>query len=252
MAFAVFDFVESLARCWRNQASRSSTSGRDRWLRNDAALLGRDAVDLALDREQLVDPLHRLDGDRRLLQLRQFEEASAGVRPASGLGDRTRLASGLVQPAEAGEGVGLHDPGEAFKEALGMRAAAIGRVEEDRRRRTGSVEVRAAERPITRVHSRPSFVLPFRQHRHRRVVGMNAGGGADVRLDRRGQRCSEAATAPTQPASVGYVESMPSRAKQALCGSAAGASRICRTPPRPAGWVRRGRGQSDGTAPALR
>ena len=44
-----------------------------------AALARRAAVDLAFDREQRIDPLYRRDGDRPLLQLGEFEEASAGV-----------------------------------------------------------------------------------------------------------------------------------------------------------------------------
>jgi hypothetical protein len=45
-----------------------------------AALLRRQAIDLALDRKQHVDLLDRFDRDRRLLQPRQLEELAPRMR----------------------------------------------------------------------------------------------------------------------------------------------------------------------------
>src|SRR5229473_1322973 len=75
------------------------------------ALVRRRAIDLALDREQRIDALDRLDRDRR-----------------------------LVDPVEPGIGVRLHQAGIARQMLFGMLAAAVGRVEEDRRRRIEAAE----------------------------------------------------------------------------------------------------------------
>ena len=106
-------------------------------------LLRRQAVDLALDGEQGIDALDRLDRDRRLVDPRQIEELAPRMRPAGRLDDRPRLAVGLVEPVEPGIGVRLHQSGVAGQMLLGMLAAAIARVEEHRRRRIGP-----GERPV--------------------------------------------------------------------------------------------------------
>ena len=62
------------------------------------ALLRRQAVDLALDGEQRVDALDRLDGDRRLVEPREIEELAPRMRPARRLDDR-RLACGARRRA---------------------------------------------------------------------------------------------------------------------------------------------------------
>src|SRR5690606_13045427 len=54
------------------------------------APLGSDAVDLALEREQCVDALHRLDRDRRLLDRGELVELAPRMRPARRLDDRAR------------------------------------------------------------------------------------------------------------------------------------------------------------------
>ena len=100
------------------------------------ALVGRQTVDLALDRKQGVDLRDRLDRDRCLLQPCNLEELAPCMRPAADLGDRTRLARRLIEPVEAGIGIGLHRFGTGRKMSLRMRAGAVGRVEEhDSRRR---------------------------------------------------------------------------------------------------------------------
>ena len=68
---------------------------------------------------------------------------------------------------------------------LGMLAAAIGRVEEHRRRRIG-----AAKRPVVaHIGPQPAGAgLALGQHRHGGVVGMDALGCEDMRPDRLDQR----------------------------------------------------------------
>ena len=87
MALPVSLFLETLARCSRNQLSSSMMSGRLRSLRTRHALLRRQAVDLALDGEQRIDALDRLDGDRRLVDPRQIEELAPRMGPAGSLDD---------------------------------------------------------------------------------------------------------------------------------------------------------------------
>jgi hypothetical protein len=57
------------------------------------ALLRRRAVDLALDGEQDIDALDRLDCGRHLVDPRQIEELASPVRPAGSLHDRCWLAA---------------------------------------------------------------------------------------------------------------------------------------------------------------
>ena len=113
------------------------------FLADVAPLLGRQPVDVALDGEQRIDAGDRLDGDRRLVEPRQVEELAPRMGPARRLDDRPGLAASLVQPVVAGIGVGLHQPVPGRQVRLGMLAAAVGRVEVGRRRRSG-----AGERPV--------------------------------------------------------------------------------------------------------
>lgn len=73
------------------------------------ALLGRQAVDVALGGEDLIDPSHRLDRQWRFPQLSQFEELAPPVRPAARLGHRPRSARDLVKATESPIGVGLEN-----------------------------------------------------------------------------------------------------------------------------------------------
>ena len=121
-------------------------------------LLGCRAVDLGLDRKDLVNAAHRLDGARRLVQIGQLEEFASAVRPAGCLGDRPRTALGLAQFAKPGIGVGLQDPGPAGEMPARMLTAAVARVAEQRRRR-----VRAGKRSVIANIDppRPVTVLPL-------------------------------------------------------------------------------------------
>jgi hypothetical protein len=85
----------------------------DPFLTDGVSLLGRGAVDLALDREDLVDAPHRLDCQRHLPQIGQHEEFAPAMSPACRLGDRLWTSFRLVQFAEPGVGVRLQDTGPA-------------------------------------------------------------------------------------------------------------------------------------------
>jgi hypothetical protein len=98
------------------------------------ALVGGQAIDLALDDEQSIDALDRLDGDRCLVEPRKIEEVTPRMRPASGLDNRRWLAARVIEPVEPGIGVRLHQSRIASQMLFRMFGAAIGRVEEDDRR----------------------------------------------------------------------------------------------------------------------
>src|SRR5262249_24728286 len=55
-------------------------------------------------------------------------------------GDRPRLSVGLVEPIEAGIGIGLQNPGVVAQMALRMLGSAIARIEEHRGWRSGTCE----------------------------------------------------------------------------------------------------------------
>ena len=148
-------------------------------------LLGCRAVDLGLDRKDLVNAAHRLDGARRLVQIGQLEEFASAVRPAGCLGDRPRTALGLAQFAKPGIGVGLQDPGPAGEMPARMLTAAVARVAEQRRRR-----VRAGKRPvIANIDPHPAGDgLALGEHRNRGVVTMQTRSGEHVAADQLDQR----------------------------------------------------------------
>ena len=97
-----------------------------------------------------------------------------------GLGDRPRLAAGLVEPVEPGIGIGLQDPGIVVQMPLGMLAGAVARVEEHRRRRSG-----AGERlVVAHIDPQAAFArLVLGQYRHRRVVAVHAIAGKHMGAD---------------------------------------------------------------------
>src|ERR1700686_1221741 len=114
---------------------------------------------------------HRLMLPRRAAT--QHKNGLQIMRPARGLDDRPWSARSLVEPVEPGIGVRLHQPGITRQMLLGMLAAAVGRVEEGRRRR-----VTTAERLIVADVSPQSAgaALALGLHLHGRLVGMNALG----------------------------------------------------------------------------
>ena len=107
IALVVSLFLESLARCSRNHVSSSTIRGATTLLAHTQTRLRSKTVDLALDGEQDIDALDCLGRDRRLAEPREIKELAPPVS-ARGFDDRTRFAVGLVEPGEAGIGVGLH------------------------------------------------------------------------------------------------------------------------------------------------
>ena len=110
---------------------------------------GREAVNRALDREELVDAADRRDRKWRLAQIGQLEELASAMAPARRLGDRPGFAPAVIQIAEPGIGIGLQDAGIAGEMPGGMLAGAIARAEEHRGRRVGP-----GKRPVV-AHIRP-------------------------------------------------------------------------------------------------
>ena len=160
------------------------------------ALLGGLAVDPALDVEQQVDPLHRLQRhgrDRRRVlaaslaghDVGELEELPPGMRPTRCLGDRPRRSSGRIEAVVAGVGVSLEDPGEAPQMLDRVIAGPVPRVAEQRRRR-----VRTAERRVVADidPGPPGGGLALGQHRHRRVVTVQALRRQHMRRDQIVQR----------------------------------------------------------------
>ncbi len=66
------------------------------------ALLRSKTVDLTFDSEQDIDALDRFGGDQRLAEPPEIDELAPAMCPARSFDDRTWLAIGLVEPAEAG------------------------------------------------------------------------------------------------------------------------------------------------------
>jgi hypothetical protein len=98
---------------------------------------GRLAIDRALDGEDLVDALNRLDRQRRLAQIGLLEEVAAAVAPARRLSDRAGFAFAIVEFAKPGISIGLQNPGIAGEMSGGMLAAAVARIKEHGSRRVG-------------------------------------------------------------------------------------------------------------------
>jgi hypothetical protein len=151
------------------------------FLAHTQPLLRTKTVDLTLDGEQEVDALDRLGCDRCLGEPCQIKELAPAVRPARGLDDRATFAIGLVKPAEARIGVGLHQPGIARQMLLRMFTTTIRRVEEHGRRRIWASK-RAVVAHIGPEPAGPGLALG--QDRHRGVVGVDAFGRKDMASDR--------------------------------------------------------------------
>jgi hypothetical protein len=90
-----------------------------------------------------------------------------------------------VAGPRTGASIGLEDPGIAGEMPVGVLAVAVARVEEQRGRRVG-----AGERPIVPDISPYSAndTLVFGQHRHGRVVAVQAFGGEPVPADQLDER----------------------------------------------------------------
>ena len=135
--------------------------------------------------KSIVDTTYSLAGDRRLLLFRQVEKLPPAMAPAGRFKDRSRLPLSVVELVVSIEGIGLHEAHIAGKMALRMFAGTIARVMERGRRRGF-----AAKRPIiANIGPDPAGdSLQFREHGHRRVVGVDAFRAQDVGPDRLNNR----------------------------------------------------------------
>ena len=110
----------------------------------------RAAADIGLDGVELGDPAQDLGGDLRAAALMDLAQSPAAMAPAiSQPQRRTAPAVRSGQPVVAGIAVDLEDAVEAVEEALGIFAAAPGRVEVDHAGRIGAA-------PAAVVPGRPS------------------------------------------------------------------------------------------------
>ena len=172
---------------------------RAQFLANGLALIDALAVDGPLDLKQGVDPAHDLHGDRgdddlllagRLasrvfLQIGHGEERAPRMHPAGGFLDGAGLALRLIELGVTAKGVGLQDAAVSGQMRLRVRAAAIARVVEHRRRRIG-----AAERLVV-AHIGPTSgdgAFTRGQDWHGGVVAVQTLGGHDVGFDAPQQR----------------------------------------------------------------
>ena len=170
--------------------------------------------------EDGVDPLHGFEAIGETitgLLLRALAAISARtknfLRPCAqqaASDDRRRFAPRLVQPVEAGIGIGLQGSRRNGQVPLGMFARPVAREEVHRRRRIGAAE----RRIVTDISPQPapSRSCPWREG-NRRVVAMDALAGEDMGADQsRQRRQNGGAGSPTSSARVDSDRSMPSRA----------------------------------------
>jgi hypothetical protein len=115
---------------------QSNHKRRALFLADAQTLLARKAVNGALDVEQRIDALDRLQRDRRdrrgILSapciggdVGQLEELTPGMGPAQCRRDRSLGTRWVVKRVVAAVGIGLQDAGEALQMALGMLLSSI-------------------------------------------------------------------------------------------------------------------------------
>src|SRR5690606_21032672 len=149
-------------------------------------------IDDALDVEDRVDPLHRLERDRRddgwgapsplelVRGIGKLEQLAPAMCPTERAGERGWRSARPEQLVIAGIGIGLEDPAIARQVVDGMLAAPISRILEQRRRRSAPAE-RAV---VADIGPQPSGIgLPLGENRHRGVVAMETLGGEHMRFD---------------------------------------------------------------------
>lgn len=157
-------------------------------------MVGRQAFDPLFDAVELADPVERLLGDWRSNRGVHIKELAPDVCPTARFDDG---AAG-EQLVESGIAVGVDRPLEVLQVGPRVLTLAVGRVEEQRCRRS-----LATERPlITNVNPQPpglGLAGAGCQNRHGRVVDMQrvrrhdlGGQGIDQRLEC-GRRCTDPA-----------------------------------------------------------
>ena len=177
-----------------------------------------------------------------------IEEFAPDMRPAGGLGDPV-AGEQLVEPGIA---VGMDDAAEVLQVGPRVLALAVGRVEEQRRRRP-----RAGEGPLVAdIGPQPpglGLAGARRQHRHRRVVDMQGVGGHHIGGERVDQRLAAPPPSP-RPSRTGSRSpgSRPRGRRSRPGGRAADGRRTWTRRYAPAAPRRRGRGRSRDRAPAPR
>jgi len=168
---------------------------------NGEALIGGKTIDVMFDGEERIDARHRFQRQRRhgrQLAARlggdigEHEELASGMRPAGRLDDRHRSAAGFVETVEPGIGIGLQNPAIAGEVTFRVIAGAVAGIEKHSRRR-----IAAAEGPVVaHINPGPSgHRLALGQHRHRRVIAMNAAAGKDMGANKVVERAQHYGTA---------------------------------------------------------
>jgi hypothetical protein len=84
------------------------------------------AVDLAFDVEDRIDPAHRFDRQRRLRDICQYEQFASSMCPTGGFGNRARLARRMIKIIEAGICVSLKNPHVILQMQAWMLPTSIG------------------------------------------------------------------------------------------------------------------------------
>jgi hypothetical protein len=142
------------------------------------ARLGRLAADLRLDGEQRRHALDGLARDRAGVRHHLVVEVAPGMRPAR----RLDHPAALVEGVEPGVGVGLHHAPEVAQATLRVLPLPVRRELVEHRGR-----IAPAERPIIpQVGPEPRRLRPAlsrREHRHRRVAGMDPRPGQRMAAD---------------------------------------------------------------------
>ena len=165
--FGQFGFAGELRQGVSAQAASASAIGLRALLAFVSPPVGRQAGDRLFDPVEIADAVKRLLGDRRAVGGMDVEEFAPDMGPAGGFGDPVAGE----QPVEPRIAVGVDDAAEVLEMRLWVLALAVGRVEEQRRRRP-----LAGERPLVAdIGPQPpglGLACARRQHRHRRVVDM--------------------------------------------------------------------------------
>src|SRR5215475_13405753 len=96
-------------------------------------MVGREAFDRFFDPIELTNAIERLFGDRRAGSGMDIKKLAPDMRPTAGLDDAV-AGKQLVEPGIA---VGMDDAGERVEVGTRMFTFAVGRVAEQRGRRSG-------------------------------------------------------------------------------------------------------------------